>query len=89
MTFSVIYSIIFILEIFTKIAELSAQYLVAVDNFLIRKVSKMELFVVCRKLGEFIPLEAIEVEEYLDNGKVKFKCPLCDAYHESKVIEKA
>lgn len=76
------------LDIFTKIAELSAQYLVAVDNFLIRRVSKMELFVVCRKMGEFIPLEAIEIEEYLDNGKVKFKCPFCDTYHNSKVMEK-
>jgi len=79
------------LERFSKVLLLPITYLIAVDNFLLERTQKMDMYVVCKKNKEFIPFEALEVIEVLDkrNGTaVKFMCPFCNKEHTSMIMEK-
>lgn len=69
----------------------TAKCLIAFENLLIKRTSMMEMYVVCKRTREFLSLEAIEVEEYIDknNGTaVKYMCPFCNEYHISMVMER-
>lgn len=73
-----------------RVLLLPIRYLIALDNFLIRRKYKMELYVVCKVTKTIIPLDDVEVVEYIDkkNGTAaKFICPFCDAEHTAMVME--
>lgn len=76
-------------ELSVKLALFSLGYLIAFDNFL-RKQSMEEFYVVCKKSKEFLPLDTVEVEEYIDKNHgtaAKFFCPFCNDYHVSMIME--
>lgn len=79
------------LDLLFRISLLPAKFMIWLDNLLIKRTCNMELYVVCKKSKELIPLEAIEIEEWVEKNKgdsVRFKCPFCNTTHVSRVLEK-
>jgi len=76
-------------KLFNKLALFSIQYLIAFDEFLLGNTME-EMYVVCKKTKEFLSLDTVQIEEYIDKSygtAAKFYCPFCEKYHVSMIME--